>query len=257
MLIDVHAHLNDKTLITRIEEIIQDAKNCGIEKIICVSDSLNSSKAILEIAKKYENIYASLGVHPSVLDSFNEEFVDLVIKNSTNEKVVAIGEIGLDYHFEPFDKNQQMQVFTKQLELANQIKLPVQIHCRDAMKDMLKILNSNKQLLKQGGIVHCFSGNLNDLNQIQELGLKISLGGVVTFKNSKDLQNLIKDIPLEMIMFETDCPYLTPHPYRGKINEPKYMALNAKKVAELKNIPYKEMFEISTNNCLDVFKKII
>lgn len=180
-----------------------------------------------------------------------------MIKNSTNEKVVAIGEIGLDYHFEPFDKNQQMQVFTKQLELANQIKLPVQIHCRDAMKDMLKILNSNKQLLKQGGIVHCFSGNLNDLNQIQELGLKISLGGVVTFKNSKDLQNLIKDIPLEMIMFETDCPYLTPHPYRGKINEPKYMALNAKKVAELKNIPYKEMFEISTNNCLDVFKKII
>lgn len=256
MLIDVHAHLNDKRLITRIEQIIQDAKNCGIEKIICVSDSLNSSKAILEIAQQYENIYASLGVHPSAINSFNEEFIDLVNKNSANEKVVAIGEIGLDYHFEPFDKNQQINVFIKQLELASQMKLPVQIHCRDAMEDMLKILDKNKELLKLGGIVHCFSGSLKDLKQIQKLGLKISLGGIVTFKNAKNLQNLIKDIPLEMIMFETDCPYLTPHPYRGKTNEPKYLILTAENVAEIKNISYKEMFEISTNNCLDVFKKM-
>lgn len=256
LLIDVHAHLYDKNLIGRIDEIISNAKKNRVRKIICVSDNPNSAKCILNLSEKYKNIYACLGVHPCEEKTYTNEFADFLTNNKHNEKIVGIGEIGLDYHYEPFDKERQIFVFLEQLKLASLLKLPVQLHCRDAMKDMLDLLIKNKQLLKYGGIMHCFNGSLSDLKVINELGLKISIGGVATFKNAKTFQELISEIPLDLITFETDCPYLSPHPLRGKINEPKNLLLTAEKVADLKHLTLDEIIKISTENCLQVFKKL-
>jgi len=256
LLIDVHAHLYDKNLIEKIDEIILNAEKSRVQKIICVSDNPNSAKQVLKLSKKYENVYACLGVHPCEERLYTSEFADFLINNKQNKKIVGIGEIGLDFHYEPFNKERQIFIFLEQLKLANDLKLPVQLHCRDAMKDMLELLRKNKKLLKHGGIMHCFNGSLDDLKVISELGLKISIGGVATFKNAKTFQELISKISLDLITFETDCPYLSPHPLRGKINEPKNLILTAKKVADLKNLTLDEIIKISTENSLQVFKKL-
>jgi len=256
LLVDVHAHLYDKNLIDRIDEIILEAEKNKVEKIICVSDNPTSAEKVLDISKKYKNIYACIGVHPSEAHLYNNSFASFLEKHGLDKKVVAIGEIGLDYHFQPYDKESQIYVFLEQLKIAYSLKLPIQIHCRDAMKDMLTLLNDNKDLLKYGGILHCFSGTLNDLEEIKRLGLKISVGGVITFKNAKTFQELIKQIPIEQLMFETDCPYLTPHPFRGNINEPKYLALTAEKVADLKEMNFSEVARITTENSFKLFNKL-
>lgn len=256
MLVDVHAHLYDENLIEKIDDVISKAEENKIEKIICVSDNPFTAKKVLEISNKFKNIYACIGVHPSESHLYNEDFTNFLKKHGQDEKVVAIGEIGLDFHSHPYDKEKQIDVFLKQLKVANLLKLPVQIHCRDAMQDMLCLLKENANLLGYGGILHCFSGTLDDLKDIEKLGLKISVGGVITFKNAKSYQELIRKVPLNLIMLETDCPYLTPHPYRGNINEPKYLALTAEKIAELKNLSQDEVARITTENCYKVFKKL-
>lgn len=256
MLVDVHAHLYDNNLIEKIDKVIADAEKNGVKKIICVSDNPISAEKVLELAEKYENVYACLGVHPNEAELFTNEFVSLLKGHANDKKVVAIGEIGLDFHYLPFDKEGQIYVFLEQLKLADFFNLPVQLHCRDAMQDMLELLIKNKQYLKNGGIMHCFNGSANDLKIISELGLKISVGGVVTFKNAQDFQELISQIPLELITFETDCPYLSPHPFRGKLNEPKNLILTVEKVAELKHLSFNEITKISTENCFKIFKKL-
>lgn len=256
MLIDVHAHLYDEKLIKRIDEVILNAEKNRVKKIICVSDNPVSAEKVLRLSEKYENIYACIGVHPNESESYTDEFALFLKRHGQNKKLVAIGEIGLDYHYQPFDKERQVFVFLEQLKLASLLKLPVQLHCRDAMKDMLELLKNNKRYLKHGGIMHCFSGSTSDLKVISELGLKISVGGVVTFKNAKIHQELISQISLELIMFETDCPYLSPHPFRGQLNEPKNLPLTAEKVAELKDLSLDEIARISTENCFKVFRKL-
>jgi len=163
MLIDTHAHLNDEKLEINLKEIIKNAKENMLEKIICVGFDINSSKKAIEIAEKYENVFACIGIHPSDAESFNAEAKAFLLENASNKKVVAIGEIGLDYHYEPYDKELQKQVFIDQLKLASKVGLPIQVHTRDATKDTLDILKTNKQFLKNGGIVHCFSGSYETL----------------------------------------------------------------------------------------------
>ena len=153
-------------------------------------------------------------------------------------------------------QNKQIKIFVEQLKMAHLLNLPIQIHCRDATGDLIDILKQNKNLLKNGGILHCFSGSFETLNQIKQLGLKISVGGVVTFKNAVNVVELIKKVPLEMITLETDCPYLTPHPFRGKINNPSYIHYTAEKIADLKLIPIKKFYNEVRNNTLQTFPKL-
>lgn len=253
MLVDTHAHLNDEKLEINLKEIIKNAKENQVEKIICVGFDIKSSKKAIEIAEKYENIFACIGVHPSDAESFNAEAKAFLLENASNKKVVAIGEIGLDYHYEPYDKELQKHVFEEQIILANKVGLPIQVHTRDATKDTLDILKNNKQYLEKGGIVHCFSGSFETLLEIQKLGLKISVGGVITFKNAKNTIELIEKMPLEMLMLETDCPYLSPAPHRGQINEPCNLIFIAKKIAEIREISFDDVAKISTQNAEKVF----
>lgn len=169
---------------------------------------------------------------------------------------MAIGEIGLDYHYEPHDKNLQKQIFVKQLMLANSLNLPVQIHCRDATFDTLEILKTNKNLLQNGGIMHCFSGSLETLRELKKLNIKISLGGILTFKNARTTVEIASKMPLDMLTFETDCPYLAPVPFRSQINQPKNLIFTAQKFADIRNINLENLENIVLANTLEVFPKL-
>lgn len=256
MLFDVHAHLYDEKFEGQTEKIINEAKENRVDVLLCASSDLSSSKKSIEIANKYSNVYAVIGIHPDDCENFDKETERFLIENSNNPKVVAIGEIGLDYHYDNPNKERQKEVFIKQLEIANKVKLPIQIHSRDATEDTIEILTSHKQLLQNGGIVHCFSGSTETLKQIEKLGLKISVGGILTFKNARKPVEVVESAPLEMLMTETDCPYLAPHPHRGEINSPKYIPLILEKIAEIKNIDKIKLEKIIENNILSVFTKI-
>lgn len=256
MLIDVHSHINDERLINKVKTIIKDANDNSVEKIVCVGDNFQSSKKCLELSNKYKNIYSVLGVHPSNADDFTPETENFIRQNANNKKVIGIGEIGLDYHSKTPNKEKQKEVFIKQLKLAHELKLPIEIHTRDAIKDTIDILTEYKNLLSNSGIIHCYSGSYETLLQIQKLGLKISIGGILTFKNARQTLEVFKKAPLNMIMLETDCPYLTPTPFRGQINEPKYLIYVAKKLAEIKNLPLNLVEDTTCQNTINVFKKL-
>lgn len=254
-MIDTHAHLNDDRLFANLSEVVANAFEAGVSDIVCVAYDLPSSIKACEIANENKNVYATIGVHPHEAKTFSNDVLQKLKKLAKNKNVVAFGEIGLDYYYNLSFPDVQKQVFEKQLELANELSLPVVIHTRDAFEDTLQILKSNKHLLKNGGIMHCFSGNLNFAKQVVELGFVLGIGGSITFKNSQELQNVVKNIPLDKIVLETDCPYLTPVPYRGKVlNEPKFIRLIANQIAQLLNVPIEIVEKITTTTAKKVFK---
>jgi TatD DNase family protein len=195
-------------------------------------------------------------VHPDDAREFSQETIDLIKKYAKSPKVIAIGEIGLDYHYENHDKELQKKVFIAQLKLADELNLPIAIHNRDSIGDCLTILKEHKHLLKNSGVVHCFSESVETYKEVKKLGLKIAFGGTLTFKNSVTAPAVCKVADLEDILLETDCPYLAPHPYRGKVNEPKYTSLVAQKIAEIKEVSYDTVVEATTQNALNLFKKV-
>ena len=255
-MIDIHAHINDDRLIDNVAQILENAKNMGVEKIVCVGSCIESSQKALDLANKFENVFAVIGVHPEDAHNFDDNALEFLRQNAAHPKVIAIGEIGLDFHFPPYDKDLQTKVFVQQLELAHDLKLPIQIHARDCTKAMLDLLWENKHLLEFGGIVHCFSGSVETLKQIIKLGLSISLGGIVTFKNARETLEVAEFVPLENILIETDCPYLAPHPHRGETNEPKFCVLSAQKIAMIKGISYDDFDKITTQNAKRIFPKL-
>jgi len=255
MIIDTHAHLTDEKYIGKVEEIINNLKSNNLEKVFTVAYNKESIISSVELANKHENIYAIIGVHPEDAEDLTTETIELIKEYSKSPKVIAIGEIGLDYHYENFDKEKQKEVFIKQLELAHQLQLPVSIHNRDSIGDCLEILKENKHLLTFGGVVHCFSESVEIYKEIKKLGLKIAFGGTLTFKNSVLAPKVCEIADLEDILIETDCPYLTPHPFRGQVNEPKYTTYVAQKIAEIKGISYDKVVEQTTKNALNLFKK--
>lgn len=255
MIIDTHAHLTDEKYIGKVEDIIHDLKSNNIEKVFTVAYNKASIISSVELASKYDNIYAIIGVHPEDADDLTEDTVALIKEYAKSPKVIAIGEIGLDYHYENYDKHKQKEVFIKQLELAHELKLPVTIHNRDSIGDCLEILKENRHLLEFGGVIHCFSESVEIYKEIKKLGLKISFGGTLTFKNSVVAPKVCEVADLEDILIETDCPYLTPHPFRGQVNEPKYTTYVAQKIAEIKGISYDKVVETTTKNALNLFKK--
>ena len=257
MLIDTHAHLTDTKYNDTREQMIKDFENNNVEKVFTVAYNKQSIIESVELAEQYENVYAIIGIHPDEVQDYNEETIALLKKFSSHPKVIAIGEIGLDYHYDNFDKDEQKRVFIEQLKLAHEVGLPICIHNRDSIGDCLTILKENKTLLSNGGVVHCFSESVEIYRELKKLGLKIAFGGTLTFKNSVHAPAVCEVADMEDILIETDCPYLTPHPYRGKyINEPKYTSLVAQRIAEIKKLSYDTVVEQTKNNALQLFKKV-
>ncbi len=196
-------------------------------------------------------------MHPEHANAYNAEFEAFIEKNINNNKVLAIGEIGLDYYWNKDNKQIQKQVLVSQLKLAHKHKVPFIIHCRDAIGDLITILNQNKNILEFGGVVHCFNESIESYKQLSALGLKFSFGGSITFKNSKNAPELLKVVDVNDILLETDCPYLTPEPLRGKEkNQPKNVWLVLNKIAEYKNMNLETLAEITNKNVYKVFKKL-
>jgi TatD DNase family protein len=230
MLFDSHCHLY-KEYYDNIDEIIKKTKENGIDIIISDAVNINTCYEMLELSSKYDEVYITLGIHPEDVDDSFEELESIVMDNLDNPKFIAIGEIGLDYHYEGYDRNKQIELLDKQLSLAERINKPVVIHSRDAFDDMITILRKHHNR----GVIHCFDGTIEQYKQYEELGFYIGVDGNVTFKNSKT-RDVIKEVPLDRILLETDSPYLTPEPYRGTTNNPSNINIIAEYIANLKKI---------------------
>lgn len=252
MFIDVHAHLIDEKY-DSTKNVILRAKEFGVDRIFCAATDLVDSKQAVEVAEKYEGVYACVGLYPEYAEQYNEALENEFINLARSKKVVALGEIGLDYHGENPNKGLQKEVFEKQINLAYRLNLPIIIHSRDAMEDTISILKKNKYKLK-GGVFHCYSGSVEEAKEIVKLGFSFSFGGVCTFKNARRAVEVIEQMPIENILLETDCPYLAPVPHRGEVNEPKNIPIIAEKIALIKNMKLEEVAEVTTKNVERIFK---
>lgn len=253
MIFDTHIHLNDKKIYENLDFYIQDALNKGVKKFLCVGYDLESSKIAIEIANKYHEVYASIGIIPTEYKQYNDDSINNLRKlMDKSNKIVAIGEIGLDYYWEKEEsvRTLQKKIFIEQIELANELNLPISIHCRDAYKDTLDILKEHTCIKK--GIMHCFSGSLESAKEFIKLGYLIAFGGVLTFKNSIKTKEVLQNIDLKDVVFETDAPYLTPTPFRGKINIPSYIVETVKYASSLLNCPKETLEDITYKNSLRI-----
>lgn len=255
MIIDTHAHITDDCYVD-LENIIDTMSQTNLEKIVIASADYQTSKKAVELANKHKNLYCVIGLHPEYSHQFDGQMRQFLINQSSNKKVVAIGEIGLDYNSENVDKESQKQVFLEQLQIAHQANLPIQIHVRDAFDDLIAILKQNKNLITNGGIIHCFSGSKEIANEFIKLGFYIAFGGVLTFKNAKKAVESAQYVPLDKIVVETDCPWLSPEPHRGERNEPKNMNYVVQKLADIKQMNRQELEKILIQNTYKIFSKM-
>lgn len=254
MFIDSHAHLNDEKLIYNLEEIINSANSVNVRHIICPAYDYQSSIDALKICNKYGNVFCTLGIHPHDAKSFDKNFEDWLSKNVSDKSVKAIGEIGLDYHYDLSPREVQREVFGRQIELADAFNLPIVVHTREAIADTLNILEKYKNQLRNGVLIHCFNASLEVAKQVVERGYYVSFGGAVTFKNATNLTKVVEFIPLNRIMLETDSPYMTPEPYRREINQPKNIPIIAEKIAQIKGIDITEVEKITSENVINFFR---
>ena len=254
MLIDTHAHLTDP----RYEgagDIIANMESDGLERIITVGFNEFSSSYSVKLAKENEKIFAAVGVHPSDAADAGIGYLCAIRNLAQSEKCVAIGEIGLDYHYPDTNKEIQIRALNEQLELVKETNLPAVFHVRDAYGDFYDVIKQNRRKLTGGAIMHCFSGSKETALQYLDMGFYISFSGSITFKNSKAYE-IIEALPVERILIETDCPYLAPTPHRGEMNYPKYVLYQAQKIAEVKNLSVDEVIEITTANAYKAFPKL-
>lgn len=247
MYIDTHCHLSSEDY-DDIDNVIEDNKKALVDKIIVSGCSRESIDEVMVLKEKYDMVYVTIGYHPEYADIITLDDLDYLEGLLRKSKVVGIGEIGLDYHYGKGNKEKQLWLFESQLKIAEELSLPVVIHSRDATQDTIDTLK--KYNVK--GIVHCFSGSLEVANIYISMGFLLGIGGVVTFKNSK-LKDVVKEISLEKIVLETDSPYLTPVPYRGKVNSSKYLEFIAKFIADVKNTSVDEIAKITSENASSSF----
>lgn len=248
MFIDTHCHITRNDY-NDIPFLINKIKESGVNKIIVNGCDMESNLEVLELTKKYDIVYGAIGFHPTELNNFTDSDLEWLEEHINDEKIVALGEIGLDYHYDDTDKNKQLYVFKKQLDVAKKHCKPVIIHSRDSIQDTYDMLK--KYDLK--GSLHCFSGSLEMANEFIKLGYLIGVGGVVTYKNAKNIVNVINNIDLEYILLETDSPYLTPEPDRGKKNDSSYIPIIAKKIADIKNVELVEVEKTTSENSRRLF----
>lgn len=247
MLIDTHVHLNADQYDEDLEEVMDRAREAGIKKMVVVGFDRKTIERTVDLIEKYENVYGVIGWHPVDAVDCTEEDLDWIESLSTHEKIVGIGETGLDYHWDKSPHDVQKEIFKKQIALAKRVKLPIIIHNRKATEDCIEILKS-ESAHEIGGIMHAFSGDESDADTIVDMNFYVSLGGPVTFKNAQEPKDIAVHVPIEKLLVETDAPYLAPHPYRGKRNEPAYVKLVAEKIAELRGMTYEDLAVQTTKN---------
>ncbi|MCM3738168.1 TatD family hydrolase [Bacillus cytotoxicus] len=252
MLFDTHSHLNADQFKEDLQEVIARMKEVGVSYTVVVGFDEVTIKKAIELAETYDFIYAAVGWHPVDAIDMTEEHLKWLEELADHPKVVALGEMGLDYHWDKSPKEVQKEVFRKQIRLARKVNLPIIIHNREATQDIVDILKE-ENASEVGGIMHCYSGGVEVAKQCVEMNFLISLGGPVTFKNAKKPKEVAMEIPMEQLLIETDCPYLTPHPFRGKRNEPSYVKLVAEEIANLKGLSYEEVAIKTTENAKKLF----
>lgn len=249
MLIDTHCHLNDEAFANNLDDIIKKANDKGIKKIVVIGYNKESSYKAVEIASKYNQIFATIGVHPSDVKTSDDD-LSWIYELAKNEKVVAIGEIGLDYYWDKSYNDLQKEWFIRQIKIANELDLPIVVHSRDATQDCFDII---KKWGNGKGVIHCYSGSLEIAREYIKLGYFLGIGGVVTYKNT-NLRDTIKEIGIEHLVSETDAPYLAPVPYRGKNNEPSYIYEIVDMISKTLELPFNEVEERIENNTKVLFK---
>ena len=246
---DTHAHYDDESFDGDRYEVLDELFQNGVCGIINCGCTVASSRESLELAHRYEGVYAAVGIHPQNAMEETEASFDVIRQLSRDEKAVAIGEIGLDYHYDYTPKEMQLAFFEKQLILANELDLPVIVHDREAHEDCVNLILKHRPR----GVMHCFSGSLETAKQLMEIGFYIGLGGSVTFKNARKPAEVAANIPLERILLETDCPYMTPVPLRGRRNRSDLIAYVAEKIAELRGIEAQAVVDAARQNTKDLF----
>lgn len=251
---DTHAHYDDEAFDEDRNEILTRLFNTDIDTIVNVGASISGNKATVELAKKYDRMYASVGVHPDDYEKLDEEFLDWVKSQALNNpKVVAIGEIGLDYYYPEPAREVQLKWFKRQLQLAIEVNKPVIIHSRDACADTINILKEvNAQQI--GGVIHCYSYTKESVKAFYDMNFYFGIGGVLTFKNAKKLVEAVEVIPIDRIVLETDCPYLAPVPNRGKRNDSGNLQYVVEKLSEIKGMTYQEIIDITNENARQLYR---
>jgi len=263
-MIDVHCHLNFKAFEKDVDEVIKKATDKGVAKIINVGTSIESSRKAVDLATKYENLYAIVGIHPHHADKVEKGWGKEIEILARNEKVIGIGEIGMDYYSYKsngiVDPKVQREVFETQIEISHKLKLPLQIHGRQAGKDIIEVLTKNKsRLLENPGMFHCFAGSLDYLKSALQMGFYVGFDGNITYKGlapgeDTTLSELIAYAPLDRIVTETDAPYLAPEPHRGSRNEPSYVIIVGNFIAKIKNSSFEKINKITSQNAEKIFK---
>lgn len=248
MLIDSHCHVLSSEY-DNVDEIIKDNINSGVEKIIINGYDLKTSKEAVELANKYDHVYAAVGIGPSNVTDVNDETYDIISKLAKEAKVVAIGEVGLDYYWTTENKEMQLKVFKTMLKIAKTNNLPVIVHCRKSFLDTYNLLKESDLT----GIIHCYSGSVDMAKRFIKLGFLLGIGGVITFKNAKSLKDVVKAIDINNFSLETDSPYLSPEPYRGKPNTPKNVKLVATEIANIKQVNLDEVIRVTGRSVCSKF----
>lgn len=250
---DSHAHYDDEAYDEDRHEMIEKLNKEGVEAFVNIGASIDSSFSSIALTKKYPFVYAAVGVHPENIKNMTEEDLEWIRVHSVEKKVVAIGEIGLDYYWDKENKEDQKRWFRKQIGVAREQKLPIVIHSRDAVADTIEVLK-DEHVEEIGGIIHCYSYSKESLREFLKLGLYVGIGGVVTFKNGRKLREVVEELPLNRIVLETDAPYLAPEPFRGKRNSSAYLKYVVDKIAEIKETSTEEVIQITNQNTYDVYR---
>lgn len=253
MIFDTHSHYDDEAFDQDREELLAGFPAKGIGTVVTVGANLDTSRAALNLAKKYDHVYAALGVHPSETGDLTEEGLEWIRRHASEKKVLAIGEIGLDYHWDEPAPEVQKKWFEKQIALAKEVDLPIIFHSRDAAEETMKIIRATKAY-DCGGVIHCYSYSCELARELVDMGFFIGVGGVVTFKNGRKLKETVKTVPIEHIVLETDCPYLSPEPHRGKRNDSSNLFFVADQIAELKDMRREEVIAITEENARRLYR---
>lgn len=253
MIFDTHAHYDDKAFDDDRQTILSSMISNGVGRIVNVGANLSGSRRSIELSKEYDFVYAAVGVHPDDAAEITEEGLAKLYEMTQNDKVVAVGEIGLDYYWNKENKEVQIDAFRKQIDLAQQVGKPIIIHSRDAAEDTVRILREC-DAGRNGGVVHCFSYSKEIAREAIALGFYIGIGGVLTFSNAKKVKETVAEIPIERIVLETDCPYLAPVPHRGERNNSSYLPLVVEEIAGIKGISAEEVMSVTYDNACKMYR---
>tara|TARA_B110000858_G_scaffold197869_1_gene261231 strand:- start:1349 stop:2119 length:771 start_codon:yes stop_codon:yes gene_type:complete len=256
MIIDSHCHLNYIDDSISLDDVLTNAKLCNIELLLNISTKSSDFDDLIKTSATYDQVYFTLGIHPHEANEFNEKTSRKIYDNVDNQKFIGIGEMGLDYFYNYSDKSAQILAFEKQIEISQDLDIPLIVHMRDAEDDTLKIFRNNFKKKSFNGVIHCFTGSQKFADEVIEMGFYISASGIITFKKSENLRNIFSKLPNDKILVETDSPYLSPEPLRSKRNQPSHIVHTIKKLAEIRNTNYDDLAAITKKNFLTLFKRI-